>query len=180
VKRLTPGGENISGRDVGKGIRINEQIRAREIRVIDKDGEQLGVMSVRDALQVAEERELDLVEVSPTAVPPVCKILDFGKYKYQLNKKQTQKKTADIKEVKVRPQVGEHDLELKIRNINRFIEDGDKAKIVMYFRGREIIRPELGMKVFEKISQRLTGKFQIEQKPKLEGNHITMVVAPKS
>jgi translation initiation factor IF-3 len=137
-------------------------------------------MSVRDALKVAEDRELDLVEVSPTAVPPVCKILDFGKYKYQLNKKHTQKKTADIKEVKVRPQVGEHDLELKIRNINRFIEGGDKAKIVMYFRGREIIRPELGMKVFEKISQQLTGKFQIEQKPKLEGNHITMVVAPKS
>lgn len=138
------------------------------------------MMSVRDALKVAEDRELDLVEVSPTAVPPVCKILDFGKYKYQLNKKHTQKKTADIKEVKVRPQVGEHDLELKIRNINRFIEGGDKAKIVMYFRGREIIRPELGMKVFEKISQQLTGKFQIEQKPKLEGNHITMVVAPKS
>lgn len=137
-------------------------------------------MTVRDALKVAEDRELDLVEVSPTAVPPVCKILDFGKYKYQLNKKHTQKKTADIKEVKVRPQVGEHDLELKIRNINRFIEGGDKAKIVMYFRGREIIRPELGMKVFDKISQQLTGKFQIEQKPKLEGNHITMVVAPKS
>ena len=137
-------------------------------------------MSVRDALKIAEEGELDLVEVSPTAVPPVCKILDFGKYKYQLNKKHTQKKTADIKEIKVRPQVGEHDLELKIRNINRFIEDGDKAKIVMYFRGREIIRPEIGMKVFEKISQRLTGKYQIEQQPKLEGNHITMVVAPKS
>jgi translation initiation factor IF-3 len=137
-------------------------------------------MAVRDALKVAEERELDLVEVSPTAVPPVCKILDFGKYKYQLNKKHTQKKTADIKEVKVRPQVGEHDLELKIRNINRFIEEGDKAKIVMYFRGREIIRPELGMKVFDRISQRLAGKFQIEQQPKLEGNHITMVVAPKA
>ncbi len=137
-------------------------------------------MSARDALKIAEDRELDLVEVSPTAVPPVCKILDFGKYKYQLNKKNTQKKTADIKEVKVRPQVGEHDLELKIRNINRFIEGGDKAKIMMYFRGREIIRPELGMKVFDKIIQQLTGKFQIEQKPKLEGNHITMVVAPKS
>ena len=165
---------------MSKGIRINEQIRAREIRVIDKEGEQLGVMTVREALVIAEDRELDLVEVSPTAVPPVCKILDFGKYKYQLNKKHTQKKTADIKEVKVRPQVGEHDLELKIRNINRFIEGGDKAKIVMYFRGREIIRPELGMKVFDKISQQLTGKFQIEQKPRLEGNHITMVVAPKS
>jgi len=138
------------------------------------------VLTVRDALKVAEDRELDLVEVSPTAVPPVCKILDFGKYKYQLNKKHTQKKTADIKEVKVRPQVGEHDLELKIRNINRFIEGGDKAKIVMYFRGREIIRPDLGMKVFDKITQQLTGKFQIEQRPKLDGNHITMVVAPKS
>ena len=137
-------------------------------------------MSVREAMSRAADRGLDLVEVSPTAVPPVCKILDFGKYKYQLNKKHAQKKTADIKEVKVRPQVSEHDLGLKIRNINRFIEDGDKAKVVMYFRGREIVRPELGMKVFEKITQQLTGKFQIEQQPRLEGNHITMVVAPKS
>jgi translation initiation factor IF-3 len=148
--------------------------------VIDSEGEQLGVMSVREALGRAADRGLDLVEVSPTAVPPVCKILDFGKYKYQLNKKHAQKKTADIKEVKVRPQVSEHDLGLKIRNINRFIEEGDKAKVVMYFRGREIVRPELGMKVFEKITLQLTGKFQIEQQPRLEGNHITMVVAPKS
>jgi len=137
-------------------------------------------MTVRDALGVAATRELDLVEVSPNAVPPVCKVLDFGKYKYQLNKKHSQRKTIDVKEVKIRPQINEHDLELKIKNINRFIEGGDKAKIVMYFRGREIIRPEFGMKVFEKISQQLTGKFQVEQQPKLEGNHITMVVAPKS
>ena len=148
--------------------------------MIDSDGGQLGLMTVSEALKVADTRSLDLVEVSPTAVPPVCKILDFGKYKYQLNKKHAQRKTIDVKEVKVRPQINEHDLELKIRNINRFIGDGDKAKIVMYFRGREIIRPELGMKVFDKISQQLTGKFQIEQQPKLEGNHITMVVAPKS
>jgi translation initiation factor IF-3 len=137
-------------------------------------------MQVREALSRAADRELDLVEVSPTAAPPVCKIMDFGKYKYQLNKKHAQRKTIDIKEVKVRPQINEHDLELKIRNINRFIEEGDKAKIVMYFRGREIVRPELGMKVFERISQNLTGKFQIEQQARLEGNHITMVVAPKS
>ena len=137
-------------------------------------------MSVRDALSRAADRGLDLVEVSPTAVPPVCKILDFGKYKYQLNKKHAQRKTIDVKEGKVRPQVSEHDLGLKIRNINRFIEEGDKAKVVMYFRGREIVRPELGMKVFEKISQQLVGKFQIEQQPRLEGNHITMVVAPKA
>ncbi len=150
------------------------------MRVIDSEGQQLGVMTVREALSHAAARELDLVEVSPTAAPPVCKILDFGKYKYQLNKKHTQKKTIDVKEIKVRPQINEHDLDLKIRNINRFIEDGDKAKVVMFFRGREIIRPELGMKVFEKITQQLTGKFQIEQQPRLEGNHITMVVAPKS
>jgi translation initiation factor IF-3 len=137
-------------------------------------------MTAREALNAALTRELDLVEVSPNATPPVCKILDFGKYKYQLNKKHAQRKTIDVKEVKIRPQINEHDLGLKIRNINRFIEGGDKAKIVMYFRGREIIRPGLGMKVFEKISQQLTGKFQIEQQPKLEGNHITMVVAPKS
>jgi translation initiation factor IF-3 len=159
---------------------VNEQIRAREVRVIDSEGQQLGVMAVREALSRAGERDLDLVEVSPTAVPPVCKIMDFGKYKYQLSKKHAQRKTIDVKEVKVRPQINEHDLDLKIRNVNRFIEGGDKAKIVMYFRGREIIRPELGMKVFEKISQNLTGKFQIEQQPRLEGNHITMVVAPKS
>ncbi len=138
------------------------------------------MMSVREALSRAADRGLDLVEVSPTAVPPVCKILDFGKYKYQLNKKHAQRKTIDVKEVKVRPQVSEHDLGLKIRNINRFIEEGDKAKVVMYFRGREIVRPELGMKVFEKITQQLVGKFQIEQQPRLEGNHITMVVAPKA
>ncbi len=137
-------------------------------------------MSVRDALQHATQRDLDLVEVSPTAAPPVCKILDFGKYKYQLNKKHTQRKTVDVKEIKVRPQINEHDLGLKIRNINRFIDEGDKAKVVMYFRGREIIRPEFGMKVFEKITQQLTGKYQIEQQPRLEGNHITMVVAPRS
>lgn len=163
-----------------KNIRVNEQIRAREVRVIDHEGKQLGLMSVRDAMQQALEKELDLVEVSPNAAPPVCKILDFGKYKYQLNKKHTQRKTADVKEVKIRPQINEHDLGLKIRNINRFIEEGDKAKVVMYFRGREIIRPELGMKVFEKVTQQLTGKYQIEQQPRLEGNHITMVVAPKS
>lgn len=137
-------------------------------------------MSVREALSIADQKELDLVEVSPTAVPPVCKILDFGKYRYQLSKKHTQRKTIDVKEVKIRPQINEHDLGLKIRNINRFIEEGNKAKVVMFFRGREIIHPEFGMKIYDKILQLLTGKFQIEQKPKLEGNHITMVIAPKS
>lgn len=150
------------------------------MRVIDSDGVQIGLMSVREALSIAGEKDLDLVEISPNVVPPVCKILDFGKYNYQLNKKHTQKKSVDIKEVKVRPHIGEHDLALKIRNINRFVEEGNKAKIVMYFRGREIVRPNLGMKVFDKITEQLTGKYQIEQKPKFEGRNITMIVAPKA
>ena len=136
-------------------------------------------MPVREALRVADDRSLDLVEVSPTVVPPVCKILDFGKYRYQINKKQAQKKTIDVKEVKVRPQITDYDLGLKVKNIRRFLDEGNKAKVTMFFRGREIVRPELGMKVFDKMTQLLTGKFNIEQSPKLEGNHITMVVAPK-
>jgi translation initiation factor IF-3 len=134
---------------------------------------------VGDALKIADERGLDLVEVAPNVAPSVCKILDFGKYRYQLNKKQTQKKTMDVKEVKIRPQITENDLSLKVRNIRRFLDEGNKAKVTMYFRGREIIRPELGMRVFEKMRQLLTGKFNVEQSPRLEGNHITMVIGPK-
>jgi translation initiation factor IF-3 len=170
-----PGGDSVT-----KDIRVNEQIRVREVRLIDADGGQLGIVSISEALRIADDRELDLVEVSPNVTPPVCKILDFGKYRYQLSKKQTQKKTMDVKEVKIRPQITNHDLGLKVKNIRRFLDEGNKAKITMFFKGREIIRPELGMKVFERMKQLLTGKFNIEQSPKLEGNHITMVVGPKS
>jgi translation initiation factor IF-3 len=148
--------------------------------LIDVDGGQLGIVPIFEALKIARERELDLVEVAANVVPPVCKILDFGKYRYQLSKKQTQKKAMGIKEVKIRPQITENDLGLKVKNIRRFLDEGNKAKVTMYFRGREIIRPEIGMKVFEKMTQLLTGKFNVEQTPKLEGNHITMVVTPKS
>lgn len=148
--------------------------------MIDVDGGQLGIVPIFEAMKIAKERELDLVEVAPNVVPPVCKILDFGKYRYQLSKKQTQKKAMGIKEVKIRPQITENDLGLKVKNIRRFLDEGNKAKVTMYFRGREIIRPEIGMKVFEKMTQLLTGKFNVEQTPKLEGNHITMIVTPKS
>lgn len=166
--------------DISKDIRVNEGIRSREVRLIDDEGKQLGVVPVAEALKLAKERDFDLVEVSPTSAPPVCRIMDFGKYKYQLSKKHTARKTVDVKEVKVRPQIGDHDLELKIRNMRRFLDDGDKAKVLMYFRGREIVRPEIGMKVFDRILAELPGKFSVEQQPKLEGNHITMVVAPSS
>lgn len=106
--------------------------------------------------------------------------MDFGKYKYQMSKKHTARKTVDVKEVKIRPQISDHDLQLKIRNIKRFVEDGDKAKVTMFFRGREIVRPEIGMKLFEKIIESMTGKFQVEQAPKMEGKSITMVIAPSS
>jgi len=170
-----PGGDSVT-----KDIRVNEHIRVREVRLIDADGGQLGIVQINEALRIADDRELDLVEVAPNVTPPVCKVLDFGKYRYQLSKKQTQKKNMDVKEVKIRPQITNYDLGLKVRNIRRFLDDSNKAKISMFFRGREIIRPELGMKVFERMTQLLTGKFNIEQPPKLEGNHITMVVGPKS
>jgi translation initiation factor IF-3 len=151
--------------------------------VIDEEGAQLGILSPAEALKLARERGYDLVEVAPNTVPPVCRVMDFGKYKYQMSKKHSARKTVDVKEIKVRPQISEHDLELKIRNLRRFLDEGDKAKVIMFFRGREIVRPELGMKVFEKIIATLgslEGKFTVEQQPKMEGKSITMVVAPQS
>ncbi|MEW6214386.1 MAG: translation initiation factor IF-3 [Nitrospirota bacterium] len=164
---------------MSKNIRVNEQIKAKEVRLIDVDGKQLGIMPVSNALKIAGDRGLDLIEVAANVSPPVCKILDFGKYRYQLSKRQAQRKTIEIKEVKIRPQITKHDLELKVKSIRRFLDEGNKAKVTMSFKGREIIRPELGMKIIEKIPQLLTGKFSVEQLPKLEGNHITMVIAPK-
>ncbi|MEW5746547.1 MAG: translation initiation factor IF-3 [Nitrospirota bacterium] len=169
--------------NISKDIRVNQEIRTREVRLIGEEGEQLGVVPIQEALRLSRERGYDLVEVAPNASPPVCRVMDFGKYKYQMSKKHSARKTIDVKEMKIRPQIGEHDLELKVKNIRRFLEDGDKAKVLMYFRGREIVRPEIGMKVFGKIIELLNAselKFNIEQQPKLEGNHITMVVAPSS
>jgi len=150
------------------------------VRLVDVDGKQLGIMPVSEALKIAVEKSLDLVEVAPNVKPPVCKILDFGKYRYQLSKRQAQRKTVDIKEVKIGPQITGHDLSLKVKNIRRFLDEGNKAKVTMFFRGREIIRPELGMRVFDKILQTLTGKFNVEQPPRLEGKQIIMIITPKS
>lgn len=163
---------------IEKDIRVNEAIRRTEVRLIDVDGRQVGIVPIRDALALARERGLDLVEVAPNANPPVCRIMDFGKYKYQLQKKSHQKKTIDVKEIKLRPRIDDHDLELKVKNIRRFLDDGNKAKITMQLRGREATRPDFGMKVFEKILQMLGGKFTLEKKPTLEGSNITMIIAP--
>jgi translation initiation factor IF-3 len=127
---------------------------------------------------MSRERGYDLVEVAPGAAPPVCRIMDFGKYKYQMSKKHSARKTMDVKEIKIRPQISDHDLQLKIRNVRRFLDEGDKAKVIMFFRGREIVRPELGMKIFQKVIETLDGKFTVESNPKMEGKSITMVLAP--
>ncbi len=137
------------------------------------------MVPISEARKLAEERGLDLVEVAPQAKPPVCRILDYGKFKYQQSKKHSHKKTTTLKEVKVRARIDEHDLDLKVRNAIRFLESGHKVKVSLFFRGREIVRPELGMQVFEKFIEKLGDKYSIENKPRQQGKSITMVVAPK-
>lgn len=141
------------------------------------------MVPTKDAIIKAQEFGLDLVEVAPNAAPPVCRIMDYGKYKYQQGKRHSAKKSAGLKEMKIRPRIDSHDLELKARHIRRFLDDGNKAKISMFFRGRERAKPEMGMKVFhalmELLNTKFTGKYSIEQEPRMEGASITMVIAPK-
>ena len=164
-------------------MRINEEIRAREVRVIGSDGEQLGIMSGREAQQLAYEKHLDLVEIAPTAKPPVCRIMDYGKYRYeqQKRKKESRKKqkTFDIKEVKLRPGIEEHDFNVKFKNAVRFLEDGDKVKVTIMFRGRELSHPELGEVLLNKMAAQLKEMAVVERQPKLEGKNMIMIVAPK-
>ena len=162
---------------------VNNQIRAEEVRIIGSDGEQIGVLPINEALQRAEDRGMDLVEVSPNATPPVCKIMDYGKYKYQRTKQQQEAKKKQkgyqIKEIKVRPKTEAHDLETKVRNIERFISKNDKVKITLVFRGREIVLKEQGQKVLEKLVEMTEDFAQVEQAPKYEGRIVTMLLSPK-
>ena len=164
-------------------MRINEEIRAREVRVITADGEQLGVMSGRAAQQLAVERHLDLVEIAPTAKPPVCKIMDYGKFRYEQQKREKEarkkQKTFDIKEVKLRPGIEDHDFNVKYKNAVRFLEDGDKVKVTIMFRGRELSHPEHGEVLLNRMAQQLKEIAVVERVPKLEGKNMIMIVAPK-
>ena len=164
-------------------MRINEEIRAREVRVITADGEQLGIMSGRAAQQLAVERHLDLVEIAPTAKPPVCKIMDYGKFRYEQQKREKEarkkQKTFDIKEVKLRPGIEDHDFNVKYKNAVRFLEDGDKVKVTIMFRGRELSHPELGEVLLNKMAEQLKKIAVVERVPKLEGKNMIMIVAPK-
>jgi len=166
-----------------EGPRINDEIRVPQVRLIDDAGEMIGVMSAREALIRAYDVGLDLVEISPNAVPPVCKILDYGKYKYEQQKKANEarkkQKVVEIKEIKVRPNIDDHDYEVKMKQMKSFIGEGDKVKVTLRFRGREMAHQELGVKVLERIRNDLTELVKVEQLPKLENRHMVMVVAPK-
>ncbi len=165
-------------------MRINENIRAREVRVIAANGQQLGIMSSWDALQAAQEAHLDLVEIAPTAKPPVCRIMDFGKYRYEQQKREKEarkkQKTFDLKEVKLRPGIEDHDFEVKFKNALRFLQDGDKVKVTIMFRGRELSHPELGQVLLQKMAEQLKANAIVEKQPKLEGKNMTMVLFPKA
>lgn len=157
-------------------------IRAKEVRVISADGEQLGIMSVRDAIAKAEELGVDLVEVAPNAVPPVCRIMDFGKYKYELSKKSHESKKHQtviaVKEIKFRPRTEEHDIQFKTNNIKRFLEEGNKVKVSVMFRGREMAHPELGRAVLDRVVQDLKTVAVVEQEARMEGRNMFMMLSP--
>ena len=162
--------------------RINKAIRASEIRLIDQDGNMIGVVSVDEAIAMAEKVGLDLVEVSPNAAPPVCKILDYGKYKYEQQKKAHEAKknqrVIHIKEVKLRPNIDKHDFDIKMRHVVKFLDAGDKVKVTLRFRGREMAHQQIGMQLLERVKETLVDKIRIEHQPSFEGRQVVMVVAP--
>jgi translation initiation factor IF-3 len=166
------------------GPRINERIRAAEIRLIGADGENVGVVTPEKALQMAEDAGLDLVEISPNATPPVCKIMDFGKFKYETQKKEAEarkkQKIIEIKEIKFRPNTDSHDYDVKMRNVFKFLENGDKVKITLRFRGREMAHQELGRQLLERVAEDTKETGKVENFPKMEGRQMVMLIGPLS
>ena len=166
-----------------QGPAVNERIRAKTVRVISEKGDMLGVFNTNEAIQLAFEKGLDLVEVSPNASPPVCKIIDYGKYKYQVQKKQAEakkkQKTFEVKEVKLMPGIEDHDYGVKLKSIQRFLSEGDKVKITLRFKGREMAYHQRGMDVLKKLESQIEPVAKIEQVPTLEGKHMIMVIAPR-
>ncbi|MGI5911891.1 MAG: translation initiation factor IF-3 [Syntrophomonadaceae bacterium] len=173
------GGENL----ISKDWRINEDIRVREVRLVSDDGEQLGIVPVREALQIALERNLDLVEVAPSAQPPVCRLMNYGKFKFEQNKREKEAKkkqhVISIKEVKMRPNIEEHDFQVKAKNARKFLSGGDKVKLTIMFRGREITHTELGQKLSLKFVDELADISTVEKSPKVEGRNMVTVLIPK-
>ncbi|MGQ9511685.1 translation initiation factor IF-3 [Thermodesulfitimonas sp.] len=162
---------------------MNEEIKAREVRLIDVDGTQIGIVPFKEALRIAAERELDLVGVAMQARPPVCRIMDFGKYKYEMSKRDREarkkQRVISVKEIKMRPSIEEHDFQVKARNISRFLNDGDKVKVTLIFRGREIIHPHIGEKLLQRLAEEVASIAVVERPPKLEGRNMIMILAPR-
>lgn len=165
------------------GPRINEQIRVKQVRLIDENGENVGVVDTKEALDRALQAGLDLIEISPNADPPVCKISNYGKYKYELQKKRAEmrkkQKIVEVKEVKLRPMIDENDYQVKLRAMKRFLSEGDKVKVTLRFRGREMAHQEIGMKLLDRICEDLQEESKVDYKPKIEGPQVTMILSPK-
>jgi len=166
-----------------EGPRVNEEIRIPQVRLIDQDGEMQGVMTAREAMMRAFQVGLDLVEISPNADPPVCKILDFGKFKYEQQKKKNEakkkQKVIEIKEIKVRPNIDENDYQVKMRAMKSFIDEGDKVKVTLRFRGREMAHQDIGVRVLERIRAEMDATSKVEQMPRLENRQMVMVLSPR-
>lgn len=167
-----------------KDLHINEQIRDKEVRLVGADGEQVGIMPTKKAQEMANESRLDLVKVAPNAKPPVCRIMDYGKYKYEMQKKEKEarknQKTITIKELRLSPSIEEHDLNVKVNKAIKFLQNEDKVKVSVRFRGREMGHTELGREVLNRFAERISEVGFVEKKPKLEGRNMTMFLAPKS
>ncbi|WP_081791827.1 translation initiation factor IF-3 [Caldalkalibacillus mannanilyticus] len=169
---------------ISKELLVNEGIRAREVRVIGVNGEQLGILTIREALQLAVDAELDLVNVAPQAKPPVCRIMDYGKFKFEQQKKDKEarknQKIINIKEVRFSPTIEEHDYNTKMRNVVKFLEKGDKVKCSIRFRGRQITHSSIGLQVLEKLAKDIAEYGEVEKKPKMEGRSMIMFLTPKA
>ena len=165
------------------GPRVNKEIRVLEVQLINADGQNLGPTKINDALQAAEDAGLDLVEIAPNSVPPVCKLLDYGKYKYQNQKKAAEarknQKIVEVKEIKMRPNIDDHDYDVKMKAMRRFFEEGDKVKVTLRFRGREMAHQDLGLKLLMKVREEVNLLAKEESSPSLEGRQMTMVLAPR-
>ena len=165
------------------GPRINEEIRVREVQLIDKEGVNHGATEIGAAIAMAQEAGLDLVEIAPNSSPPVCKILDYGKYKYQAQKKAAEarkkQKVVEIKEIKLRPMIDDHDYDVKMRSMERFFEEGDKVKVTLRFRGGEMRHPELGMKLLDQVKVDFGEVAKVENEPRMEGRQMVMILAPR-
>ncbi len=164
-------------------MRLNEEIRVREVRLISENGEQLGIVSIREATELAQEKELDLVEVAPSAKPPVCRLMDYGKYKFEQSKREKEarkkQKIISIKEVKMRPNIEEHDFQVKAKNARKFLSGGDKVKLTIMFRGREITHPDIGERLSLKLTEQLSDISAIEKMPKVEGRNMVTILVPR-